>query len=94
MNPISKRQEKYDKLMSEVKHFKTDKALRVIADQLPWRMVMRIVNQLESIRNTDGITDEEKGLKVGRKRKSANATLPGQLSLFDITESLKERDND
>lgn len=84
MNPISKRQEKYDKLMSEVKHFKTDKALHIIADQLSWRMVMRIINQLESIRNTDGITDAEKGLKGVRKRKDDK--LPGQLNLFDTTE--------
>lgn len=82
MNPISKRQEKYDKLMSEVKHFKTDKALRIIADQISWRMIMRIVNKLESIRNTGGLTDSEKGLKSGRRRK--NEPLPGQLSLFDI----------
>ena len=86
MNRISKRQEKYDKLMSEVKYFKTDKALHIIADQLSWRMVMRIVNKLERIRNTDGITDEEKGLKSTRKRKSANTALSGQLSLFDATE--------
>ena len=86
MNQISKRQEKYDKLMSEVKHFKTDKALHIIADQLSWRMVMRIVNHLESIRNTDGLTDAEKGLKVSRKRKSTNTPLPGQISIFDTTE--------
>ena len=84
MNPISKRQEKYDKLMSEVKYFKTDKAFRIIADQLSWRMVMRIVNRLERIMNTDGIPDAEKGLKSGRRRK--NESLPGQLSLFDTTE--------
>ena len=88
MKQISKRQEKYDKLMSEVKYFKTDKALRVIADQLPWRMVMRIVNKLDSIRNTDGLTDTEKGLKVSRKRK--NNQLPGQLDLFDVIDNTIE----
>ena len=86
MNQISKRQEKYDKLMSEIKYFKTDMALHIIAGQLSWRMVMRIVNKLGRIRNTDGITDEEKGLKSVRKRKSANTTLPGQLILFDAAE--------
>lgn len=84
MNPISKRQEKYDKLMSEVKHFKTDKALHIIADQLSWRMIMRIVNKLERIRSTDGLTDAEKGLKSNRQHKIGQ--LPGQLSLFDTTE--------
>lgn len=89
MNPISKRQEKYDKLLSEVKHFKTDKALHIIADQLSWRMVMRIVNKLERIRSTGGLTDAEKGLKVSRKRKNAQTT--GQLSIFD---EIKESGND
>lgn len=85
MNKISKRQEKYGKLMSEVKYFKNDKALRIIADQLSWRMVMRIVNKLERIRSTDGITDAEKGLKVGRK--SQNNQLSGQLDLLDIIDN-------
>ena len=84
MNGISKRQEKYDKLMSESKYFKADKVMHVIANELSWRMVMRIVNKLYRIKNTDGISDEEKGLKGCRKRKDAKANV--QLSLFDTTE--------
>ncbi len=86
MNRISKRQEKYDKLMSEVKYFKTDKALHIIADQLSWRMVMRIVNKLDRIRNTCGVTDDEKGLKKSRKSNQ----LPGQLDMFDIIDNKTE----
>lgn len=88
MNRISKRQEKYDRLMSEIKYFKTDKALRVIANQLPWRMIMRIVNKLDRIRNTGGVTDTEKGLKSSRKHKVEQ--LPGQLDMFDIIDNTTE----
>lgn len=90
MNQISKRQEKYDKLMSEVKYFKTDKAIHVITDELPWRMVMRIVNKLERIRSTGGITDDEKGLKKPRKTKQ----LPGQLDLFNVIDTMITKQND
>ncbi len=89
MIQVSKRQEKYDKLMSEAKYFKVDKVMHVIANELSWRMVMRIVNKLYRIKNTGGLTDAEKGLKGCRKRKVAKSNV--QLSLFDTT---KEKNND
>ena len=84
MNPVSRRQEKYDKLMSEAKYFKADKVMRVIANELSWRTVMRIVNKLYRIKNTGGLTDVEKGLKGCGKRKVAQSDK--QLSLFDAIE--------
>lgn len=92
MNRISKRQDKYDKLKSEIKYFKIDKAIHVISDELPWRMVMRIVNKFERIRNTGGLTDAEKGLKGCRKHK--NEQLPVQLDLFSIIDTMTTKQND
>lgn len=52
---ISKRKQKTEMLLDELVFYELDEIAKVIATEIPWRMLVRILNKLRRIRGVSEI---------------------------------------